>query len=238
MTAPITLFFIKFFTEEIHADQFMAGELYLNTLSYFKRTENEASDGRPDSTEGVAMWWQPDDFLMKLNMPGIGEADITNKDLAAPVSMSFDHHNYAHVFCLYAMHITGFTLLRDGKIDCSEAGPDELQRQLRVDERCFKFGKFAVVINAVPFINKLREALISQGRKFRCKLVEYYDETTFHGTIPTKEIPFRKQRRFSYQQEFRVCIYPTVITDSPIKIKIGDISTMCGKLEASRLNSI
>jgi hypothetical protein len=228
------LFFIKFFTEEIYADQFVAGELYLNTLSFFKRIEKEGSDGRFDSTEAVATWWQPDDILIKLNAPGIGSAEISRKDLAAPVSTSIGAQDYVHVFCLYAVHMTGFELLENGKVKFFEKGADELRQQLRIDERCFKFGKFAVVISAVPFIKKLREALTSQGHKFKDKLVRYYDDTVFHGTIPTSEVPFRKQKRFSYQQEYRVCVYPTVMHDSPITIKIGNISSMCSKVVSSQ----
>src|SRR5689334_10920673 len=103
MTAPMIWYLIKFFEEERYADQFMAGRLYLNTLAYFRKVESKDSDGRMDSTEAIAMWCQPDDFVMKLNVPGIGETEITKKDLAAPVSMSFDYHNYLHLFCLYAV---------------------------------------------------------------------------------------------------------------------------------------
>lgn len=99
MTSPHIWYFIKFFTEETHADQFIAGNLYMNTLSYFKTLENEGDNGRPDSTEAVAHWWQPDDILVKLQLPGIGETKISKKDLAAPVSISFDYHNYVHIFC-------------------------------------------------------------------------------------------------------------------------------------------
>jgi len=234
---PVTLFFIKFFREEQYADQFMAGELYLNTLAYFQGVENESSDGRIDSTEAVASWWQPDDISIRLNAPGIGDTEISKKDLSAPVSMSFDYHKYVNVLCLYAMHITGFDVLSDGKIDCSKSSIEELRRQLKVDERCFKFGKYAVVINAAPFMTKLKEALSSQNRRFKYKLVGYSDDTTFHGTIPTDEIPFRKQKRFSYQQEFRICVYPKVMINAPITIKIGDISSICGKMDSSQLNS-
>jgi hypothetical protein len=59
-------YFIKFFREEKHADQFMAGELYLNTLAHFKKVESESDDGRDDPTEAIAMWWQPDDISIKL----------------------------------------------------------------------------------------------------------------------------------------------------------------------------
>jgi hypothetical protein len=228
--------FIKFYDEERHADQFMAGELYLNTLSHFKKIERESGDGRTDSTEGVAMWWQPDDISIKLNIPGIGETEITKKDLAGPVATSFDYHNYLHIFCLYAVHTTGFKFV-GGKVECSAEDAEKLRQQLKIDERCLKFGKFAVVTPAVSFLNHLGEALKSQGHKVKGKLVKYYDETTFHGSIPREEIPFRKQKRFSYQQEFRLCVYPTVMVDSPITIKIGNISSISVKMASARLNS-
>ena len=72
MNSPVIWYLIKFFTEEHHADRFVAGDLYLNTLAHFKHVEAEDSDGRIDTTEGIAMWWQPHDLVMKLNVPGIG----------------------------------------------------------------------------------------------------------------------------------------------------------------------
>ncbi len=63
-----------------------------------------------------------------------------------------------------------------------------------------------------------REVLRSQGRLFKDKFVTYYD-STFHGSIPDIESPFRKQMRFGYQREYRVCVYPVVKIDAPITIK-------------------
>jgi hypothetical protein len=91
MTARTIWYLIKFFTAERYANQFMAGQLYLNTLSYFKEAEKECTDdGRLDPTEAVALWLQPDDIFMKLTAPGIGETEITSEDLAAP---RFPHHS-------------------------------------------------------------------------------------------------------------------------------------------------
>jgi hypothetical protein len=98
MPTPMIWYFIKFFAEESHADQFMAGGLHLNTLAYFKEVESESSDGRMDSTEAVAMWWQPDDLVMNLTVLEIGDVEITKEDLAGPVSTSFGGHNYLHLF--------------------------------------------------------------------------------------------------------------------------------------------
>ena len=182
MSDAMIWYLIKFFSEEAHADQFIAGNLYLNRLSYFKRIEEEFGDGRPDATEAVAMWWQPDDFSMTLTVPGIGEVTITKADLAALVSMAYEHHDYLHIFCLYAVHTSGFSCV-DGKIDYAPEEAEKLHNQLRIDERCFKFGKFAVITPAVPFLSQLKDALQRQGYRCQGKLVKYYDDEVFHGEI-------------------------------------------------------
>jgi hypothetical protein len=135
---------------------------------------------------------------------------------------------------LYAVHSTGVECI-DGKFHCEPDEAKELQRQLKIDERCFKFGKFAVITSAVPFINRLEKALKSEGYKARKGLVKYYDEEVFHGEIPVNEIPFKKQKRFSYQREFRLCVDTGIKQDSAITINIGDISDICAKADAARL---
>jgi hypothetical protein len=65
-------YLVKFFSEEQHANQFIAGQLYLNRLSYFKKVEAASEDGRPDANEAVAVWWQPDDTISVL--PGLARS--------------------------------------------------------------------------------------------------------------------------------------------------------------------
>jgi hypothetical protein len=233
MSAPVIWYFIKFFEEESYADQFMAGRLHLNTLAYFKQAESRA--GRMDSTEGVAMWWQPDDIVMKLSVPKLGLGiQIKREDLAAPVSTSFNYHSYLHIFCMYAVYSKGFECV-NGKFRCEPEEVEELQRQLKIDERCCEFGKFAVIIYAVPFLDQLDKALKTRGYKAKRKLVEYYDERVFHGEIPVNEIPFRKQMRFRHQREFRLCVDTGSRRDCPITIDIGEISHFCTKVESAKV---
>ena len=231
---------IKFFAEERHADQFMAGDLHLNTLAYFKRAEAEDSDGRMDATEGVSMWWQPHDLVVTFDFPGFGHVEITKADLAGPVSMTFNFRNNLHLFCVNAVLATGFEFI-DGRIEFTQEQADELQRQLHIDDRCMKFGKFAVIMLYALFVARLREALDSQLHKARWKLVEYYDEDMFHGEIPLEEIPFRKQKRFSYQREFRLCVYPRTEEETsnsdPIMIHIGDIPTSAARWRRHELTA-
>jgi hypothetical protein len=235
MIASAPLCFIKFFAEERYANQFLAGELYLNTLAYFRKIENEAvRDGRFDSAEGVSLWLQPEGTIIKLNAPGIDPIEIASKDLAAPTSISRTYNDYIHVFCLYAVTISNFEVV-DGKI---RGKAEELQKALTIDKRCFQLGQHAVVINPVLFRKRVREVLKSHGRLFRDKFVTYYDDSTFHGSIPDIESPFWKQVRFSYQREYRVCVYPVVKIDAPVTIKIGDISGFCKKVKAAEIDNL
>ena len=71
---------VKFFEKEGHARDFIAGKLYLNRLSYFKKMEEEQDVNRKDRHEGVTQWLQPDQIQIEIN-----GYDIT-PDLAGPVS--------------------------------------------------------------------------------------------------------------------------------------------------------
>jgi hypothetical protein len=228
MASQTLLYFVKFFAEETYADQFMKGGLYLNRLSYFKKLESEGDDGRPDAHEGVAMWWQPHDFVMTLSVPGIGETQITKDDLAAPVSMSFDYHNHLHVLCLYTIVIDSIDVnTPDFDIGNAEG---RLRNQLKVDERCFAFGKFAVVIQAAKFRTYLKEFLEREGIICRGNIVQYYDEETFHGEIAPRDVPFRKQKKFAYQHEYRFTVHTNTQGDDPLMLNIGDIENFAQRL--------
>jgi hypothetical protein len=235
--AAVYLWFIKFCENEEYADQFLAGDLYLNPLAYFRNIESTGDQGRNDSTEAIAMWWQPKDISMVLDFPGIGRTEITAKDLAAPVSMSFNYHDSLNILSLYTIYVSGFEY-KDDKFECEEEGAAELRRQLAIDPRCFSLGKFAVVTQAALFIKQLREAMRTQGYKVAGRLVEYYDDETFHGEVPVPEIPFRKQKRFSYQKEYRVCVNSGGAQAKPTRLKIGDISAFSAKMESSRIPTI
>lgn len=231
-------FFIKFFAEERYADLFMKGRLHLNRLSYFKKMEAlSADDGRPDTNEGVSMWWQPHDFYMKLCVPGIRETEITKADLAAPVSISPEYYDDLHVLCLYAVHTTGYDAV-DGKFHIAENLVADFKKQFLIDERCLKFGPFAVITSAVPFLAQLKKALQHRKLQGLGRLVEYYDDEVFHGEIAQQDVPFKKQKQFNYQKEFRICVQTSTRGDDPITIDVGDISKICAKVVSSKINSI
>lgn len=230
-------YLIKFFSKREHAEMFMDGNLHMNRLSYFKPLETSSGDGRGDPYEAVSHWWQPHDTIIKLNFQGFPELTITKEDLAAPTSMAYEFHDYLHVFCMYAMGTMGFEYV-DGKIDYSSDQSDELKRQLSIDDRCINFGEHAVVVPAVPFIERAKAALTATNLKARIKAVEYFDGATFHGEAETIDIPFRKLKEFSYQNEFRICLDTRTRGEDAFLLKLGSLRDCSALVRSSDLNSL
>jgi hypothetical protein len=164
---PTIWIFVRFFQKEEWADDFIKGRIYLNRLSYFKKIEAlYEDDERPDTNEAVAMWWQPHGLHMTVSNPVFGNVAITEKDLAAPTSISFERHDHFHVLCLHSIYTSGFPII-DGKFHLAEGQVDKLYKQIRIDPRCFRFGRFAIIISPRPFIERITRVLRRQGRKAR-----------------------------------------------------------------------
>jgi hypothetical protein len=101
-----------------------------------------------------------------------------------------------------------------------------------------KFGAHAVVVQAPAFIERAKKALSEQAKANTMNLVEYYDDETFHGQIETKKVPFMKQKKFSYQNEFRICVDTKQNGDNHLIIPIGNLADISAKLESSKLHEV
>lgn len=230
-------YLIKFFSKQEYAEMFMDGKLHMNRLSYFKPLETSRADGRGDPSEAVSHWWQPHDTIIKLNFPGFPELTITKEDLGAPTSMAYEFHDHLHIFCMYAMSTEGFECI-DGKIDYPLDQADELKRQLLIDERCFNFGEHAVIVPAVPFIERVKAALAATSLQARIKAVEYFDGSTFHGAAETVDIPFRKLKEFTYQNELRICLDTQTRGDDVFVLQLGNLRDFSSLVRSSELNTL
>lgn len=231
-----TLLFIKFFKEEAYADQFLRGRLFLNRLSCFKKYEDE-EDGRRDPGEAIAAWLQPKNLVITFAAPVGEKIEITGADLAAPVSISFVEQDHAHLFCMYAMSAVMDEEFHGDEAEAAAFGA-KIKQQLSVDERCMKFGPFAVIVRVQPFMEQLNKALATLGKPAQCQLVEYYDDTTFNGRFDLKSIPFRKQKRFEYQREYRICIRTGTEGIDPMWLELGDLSHFAAKAPSAQLNDL
>jgi hypothetical protein len=175
---------------------------------------------------------------MTITHPTFGRVEITEKDLTAPTSLSFDCYNHFHVLCLHALYTSGIPVVDDKFLSLAPGQIDEVYRQIRIDPRCFQFGRFAVIILAPQFVDRFTRALHYQGRKVEHHLVHYYDDITFNGAIPRNQILFWKQKRFAYQREYRFAVAPRLWGNDPLIVDIGDISQICGMVPSHKLNDL
>jgi len=230
------VYFIKFFDEKIHAESFMDGFLHLKTLSYYKSIE-DAGDGRKDTNEGVSYWWQPSNVIMKLSNTLFGEIIITNDDFAAPILISYNKHEYLHIFCMYAVWTNGFELI-EGRINYSTEDADRLRNQLKIDSRCFQFGKHAVIVPAFEFKERLKIALEQTKKACKARLIDYFEDEQFSGQFCDSEIPFKKTKEFTYQNEYRICIDNKIDHHEPYTLSMGSLRDISALVESEKLNDL
>jgi hypothetical protein len=109
-------------------------------------------------------------------------------------------------------------------------------RSLTFDDRCFQFGEHAVIVPTMPFLDKVKAAVLDRQYALTAKLVKYYDERLFHGSFKREDVPFSKQKRFEYQKEFRICINNGTRGTAPLTLNIGSIRDISLKMRSRQLN--
>jgi len=224
---------VKFFSEFEHAQQFLNGDLFMRRLSYFRREED--AEGRWDSTEGVWAWLQKQGLQIRMNVPGLDAINITERDLAAPLAMSLGEPDDLYIFCMYGYY---FEVALPGDDLRDIYGEDrlmELQAALQVDPRCLRFGPHAVVIPWSPFMEQMAAAARDQSLRLRAGLVHYYDDRVFNGQFKLRDVPFRKQKRFDYQREFRICIQTIDRSPTPRTFNIGSLRGFAGYMPSEHV---
>ena len=230
-------YLIKFCRDKQHAEVFRDGFLYMNRLSVFKKIEEAEEDGRGDKHEAVSHWWQTKDFVMTLDVPEIGTVELTHKDLAAPVVMQSTYHDNLHVFCMYAVSTDGFECI-NGKINYTQEDAPKLKSQLRIDDRCFSFGEYAVIVPVVNFIERVKSALVQGKKRWQIRLVDYFDGDKFHGAIEEAKIGFTKLSKYSYQNELRIILDNETIGENHLLFSVGDLKDISVLVKSSELNDL
>ena len=223
----MTYLLVKFFDNESYVNDFLAGRIYANRLSYYKAIEDQQDGGRGDPKEGMGAWLQPGRGRLVIN-----EMDMTS-DLAGPIELQPNWLNHLNVFCLYAVHSGDLDPCnpRDWEIDA-------FRNYLLIPDRCFSLGAHAVVIcNVAEFVRRMEAASNSAGYKVKRGRVKYYSPETFHGAIRGDAAAFTKQDRFSYQREFRFAIQTGSTGTSPITLSIGGIRDISKRYKSSDLNA-
>lgn len=186
------LVFLKFGAEKHIKDLYENGTVYLNTIEYFRKCEDEELRG--DKYEGASRIINslPGSF----HIPSINHTVNYEK---IHVKEAYDTL-VGNFHCLYCVSSYGF--------------PDP--NSFQIDSRNTRFGTHCIIIKQPGvFIKKVEDALTQKGYKFRHDLVKYYDKSTYSGDLTL----FHKSLEFEYQKEFRFSVENQVL--EPIKLNIG-----------------
>lgn len=186
--------FLKFGAEEHVLDLYENGTVYLNTIEYFRKCEDDELRG--DEYDGASRIINslPGSFYIPSINHTVNYQKIHLKEAYATV--------LGNLYCLYCVSTFGF--------------PD--LNSFEINPKIKSFGTHCLMIKEPgTFITKVGNALNDAGYKFGHNLVEYYDKTTFSGELTL----FQKSLEYEYQKEFRFSIENQAL--EPITIKIGSM---------------
>ena len=206
--------FVKLFENKNHAQDFVSGKLFMNTIRSFKEYKDEAGDLRGDEYEGIVALYQPE----KLGEIKFGEHTIPASELAAPIVMHGNHLLDHNVFCIYSLNSRGHDTV-------SAETLSDFKRTLELHDSCFGLGKYCVaILNASQFIERCQSAIEKLNVNGNLGLVDYFNEHEFHGNMPSDKLGYQKRSMFSHQREYRVKIDLNRLESGPYILDVGDLS--------------
>ena len=203
---------IKFGERQFMLDLFEKGIVYMNTVSYFKKLEED--DLRKDPHEGIASLKQIISVKLKTESGVVFEltkaGDKPNLNSAQLIE---EYPVRGNLYCMYSI------------------SPEWVKKHDRFDPRCVDFGNlepFMVVIHKPAiFLKRVRDALGQLDLSERFGEVKYYDPMANHDELGM----FYKSKKFDYQCEFR--IYVEEHENGPLKLEIGSLKDIAFLVEAN-----
>ncbi|TFF35376.1 hypothetical protein [Mucilaginibacter psychrotolerans] len=209
MDAPIIGMFLKFGSEENIRDLYENGTIYLNTIQYFRRVEDNQLRG--DSYEGISR--------IKNYPPGTFEIpSLKFKGNYLNIHLRESHEEVlGNIFSLYC--ISSFTINNPLTFE--------------MDSRVLGFGSHCLMIkDNLAFLRKIEHGLKGIGLEFSHGFVKYYDKNKINGRINL----FQKPLEFSYQKEFRFYVQSDIF--EPLMIKIGSLESISEVVSTSDILSL
>lgn len=193
MNHTITMF-LKFGEEERIRDLYENGTIYMNTLEYFRKLEDQELRG--DNREG--------DVKVVNSLPGT----IKIPDIEREFNYQKVHYRIkpepllGNIYSLYCISSHGF--------------PNTVN--IEIDKNNFRFGSHCLMIKDCRyFLDRMEKALNTLDQPFKHGFVKYYDKDEVSKDLTT----FDKPLEFEYQKEFRFFVDNDVI--EPIKFQIGSL---------------
>ncbi|MGA4664416.1 hypothetical protein ACK6SE_03330 [Enterobacter ludwigii] len=230
----------KVFSREDYKEGFLDGHLYMNTIDYFRKYEEELDGNIADKFEALTGWFQPHDVILTLEVNG-EKLTLNPDDMAGPTTISMKKHDHANVYCMTQLH--------SHDIDMSRVKGEEEERRLRqyftLPKESENLGAYLVIIvNPAAFLERVRLAVQGHVEKnevyaYQAKQVIYYDENKTSLTLKNDmEAPFYKQSKYSHQSEFRLCLLRDNVNNKPFTLNIGSIRDIATEIRTEEFNSL
>jgi len=232
---------IKYFSTRDYAEQFICGELYMNSLSYF--WDNGFEDQR-DLFEGVSETFDKKSIGFPIHMQQIVDGDVMFR---------LDAYRYCNLYCFYRVDIdeqgitdpTGYKCLMP--IKAIRLPGNEMS----------EFGNtVAIIKNETEFMNRVIKALekdwmciagdvryhqiegskSGKGGKTYWKAKELMPAPKFRrGKVTSTKDCFDKTLFYANQREWRICLFRNVKDDNAYRLKVGDLSDIVELVPVSQI---
>jgi len=232
------IFSVKVCEKEKYREDFLDGNLHMNTLGYFRRYEDSREGNVGDPHEAAVWVLQPGQFTMTINVNEplglIREFTIPAEDIAAPTILQYEGHNNLNLFCMYAVHDGEFT-------SASEQDFERFVEAQMLRPEVDGLGDFAaIIVKTKDFQDRvfhaLRQALQRDGLRYMAGLVSYYDPATFHGQFDEDRAVFNKRSTFAHQREYRFALDRGSNKGEAIKLSVGSLRDICIACRTEEVN--
>ncbi|WP_081137682.1 hypothetical protein [Halomonas sp. BC2] len=193
------------------------GELYLQTLGHYADLEHRE---RGDKYEGVVTVRSSNGGTLKIKHPKTGEEHSIQ--LAYSQMRESDSSLKAvNVYCLYCLQF-------------EETDSPEIGMRFSVDV-INGFGDAAVMIYDVDaFLNRVVKAAEEKGSIVLHRIVQYLDLRDYTGDLG----PFRKDSRFSHQNEYRIAVGTPERNGKPIKLNVGSLDGIATLMKSDEIQKL
>ncbi len=203
-------YLLKIFENEKYQNDFLNGDLYMNTLKKFK--EYDKSDtNRSDKFEALISNQKPD-------LVQIGKLSFPKKDCGFMKLNSLEY-DYCNLLCMYKLWM-------ENENDI-----------LSIDSKNKEFGSCCVIIHNVNlFLKKITEKTDSKDIVCHYNEVKYINKNKEFKNLNDFDIPFTKFSEYKYQREFRIAIDTKRNVNEPYILNIGDIRNICEITTIEKIN--
>lgn len=228
----------KVFSCEEYKEDFLNGNIYMNTIQFFRSYEEETEGNIGDKYEALTGWMHPHEYRFELEVDGVKHI-LNPDDIVGPITTSMKIHDHANVFCMTHLH--------SHDLDMSSIKNEEefrlAEKYFTLPEEVKNLGEYMVVItNPREFVRRARDEAqrlhdIGDAVYYQSKQVIYYDAATQSIMLDNhNDAPFYKQSKYAHQNEYRLCLVRNNPDNKPYTMKIGSLRDISMELKTNDFN--